>query len=163
MTPQETVMLTRYAKACCPASQIDEYTPDAWHDLLGDLLLDDCREGVAAVAKRQPFISAAEIQAEVRRIRSDRISRNPLPAPPAELADDPERYRRAVQQGIQRIADGTKLHRAIAGGPLPGEPPAEWQQAREALGAPAPDKPDPRQVAAEQAEESRAKRAGEVA
>ena len=167
MTPTETVLLTRYVKACCPASQIDEYTPDAWHDLLGDLLLADCREAVAAVAKRQPFVAPAEIRTEVRRIRADRISRNPLPAPPPELADDPERYQRAVQQGIQRIADGRNLHRAIGGAPLPGEPPAEWQQAREALGKPAPDKPDSREVAAEQAQQSREERAkreqGEVA
>lgn len=162
MTPQETVLLTAYVKACCPQQAIGEYTPDAWHDLLGDLLLEDCREAVAAVAKRQPFVAPAEIRAEVRKIRDDRLARTPLPAPPAGLADDPGRYQQAVQAGIRRIADGHSLHRAIAG-PLPGDPPAEWQRAKESLAGPAPGKPDPRQVAAEQAAEARAKREGEVA
>ena len=37
MTPQETLLLTRYVKACCPQQAMDDFTPDAWHDLLGDL------------------------------------------------------------------------------------------------------------------------------
>ena len=86
MTPQETVLLTAYVKACCPQQAIGEYTPDAWHDLLGDLRLDDCREAAAAVAKRQPFVAPAEIRAEVRKIRDDRLARTPLPPPAAELA-----------------------------------------------------------------------------
>ena len=48
MTPHETLLLTRYVKACCPQQAIDEYTPDAWHDLLGDLSLADCRAAVVA-------------------------------------------------------------------------------------------------------------------
>jgi hypothetical protein len=164
MKQTETVILTEYVQDCCPQQHIGEYTADAWHDLLGDLDLEDCRLAVQAVARRQPFVAPAEIRAEVRKIRDDRLARMPLPAPPAELADDPGRYQRAVQAGVKRIADGTSLHRAIAGAPLPGEPPEAWQQAREALEEPTPVKPDPRQVAAEQAEESRAKRErGEVA
>ena len=115
MTPQETLMLTRYVKACCPQQAIDEYTPDAWHDLLGDLALADCRAGVTAVARRQPFVAPAEIRAEVKRIRDDRLARTPLPAPPAELADDPERYRRALAANVARFADGLTVRKAIAG------------------------------------------------
>jgi hypothetical protein len=156
VTEEEALVLTRYVKACCPGQHIDKYTPDAWADLLEDLDYADCELAAAAVAKRQPFVGVAEIRAEVRRIRSDRLARSPLPAPPAELADDPGRYQRAVQAGVKRIADGASLHRAIAGAPLPGEPPPAWQQAREALEQPAPVKPDPREVAAGQVAESRA-------
>ena len=120
--------------------------------------LDDCREAAAAVAKRQPFVAPAEIRAEVRKIRDDRLARTPLPPPAAELADDPGRYQRAVQAGIKRIADGASLHRAIAGAPLPGEPPETWRSAREALEEPAAEKPDPRQVAREQVAAARAER-----
>lgn len=67
MTHEETVLLARYVRACCPQQAIDEYTPDAWHDLLGDLELADCRAAVAAVAKRQPFVAPAEIITEVKR------------------------------------------------------------------------------------------------
>ena len=124
--------MPHYVKACCPQQAIGEYTPDAWHDLLGDLELTDCREAVAAVAKRQPFVAPAEIRAEVKHIRADRLARTPLPAPPAALADDPGKYQEAIQRGIQRIADGKNLHRAIAGAPLPGEPPPVWRRTKEA-------------------------------
>jgi hypothetical protein len=124
MTPQETVLLTRYVKACCPGSQIDEYTPDAWHDLLGDLSLSDCRDAVAAVAMRQPFVAPAEIRAEVKRIRSDRIGRALIPPPPAELADDPQAYRKALAESVRAAADG---HAPLAedGPKVIGPPPGQ--------------------------------------
>lgn len=52
-------------RACCPQQAIDAYTPDAWHDLLGDLDVMDCRRAVAAIVKRQPFVAPAEIRAEL--------------------------------------------------------------------------------------------------
>ena len=157
MTPQETVLLAAYVKACCPQQAMGEYTPDAWHDLLGDLPLDDCRAAVMAVAKRQPFVAPAEIRAEVRKIRDDRLARTPVPAPSAELADEPGRYQMAVRREVKRIADGLDIRKAIGPGgkPLPGDPPAEWQQAREAIRPPELAPADPRQIAAEQAAESR--------
>jgi hypothetical protein len=164
MTPQETVLLAAYVKACCPQQAMGEYTPDAWHDLLGDLPLDDCRAAVAAVAKRQPFVAPAEIRAEVRKIREDRLARNPVPAPSGELADEPGRYQRIIQANVRRIADGMDVRKALGGGkPLPGDPPAEWQQAREAM-RPAELAPaDPRLIAAAQAAESRRLRGEEEA
>lgn len=157
MTPPETVLLTEYVRACCPQQAIGEYTPDAWHDLLGDLDLAECRAAVVAVAKRQPFVAPAEIRAEVKKIRGDRLARTPLPAPPAALADDPERYRAALAANVARVADGMTVHKALAG-PLPGDPPAEWQKAREAITPPEQVKRDPREVAREQVEEARARR-----
>jgi hypothetical protein len=159
VTPQETVLLVRYVKACCPGSQIDEYTPDAWHDLLGDLELADCKDAAQAVAKRQPFVAAAEIRAEVKRIRETRLARTPLPAPPADAADRPGRYQQIIAANVKRIADGMDARKALgAGAPLPGDPPSEWQQARESLKPPDPATPDPREVALEQVKEARAKR-----
>ena len=165
MTPQETVLLAAYVKACCPQQAMGEYTPDAWHDLLGDLPLDDCRAAVMAVAKRQPFVAPAEIRAEVRKIRDDRLSRTPVPAPAAELADEPGRYQMAVRREVKRIADGLDIRKAIGKGgkPLPGDPPAEWQQAREAIRPPELAPTDPRLIAAEQAAESRRLRGAEEA
>jgi hypothetical protein len=113
MTPKETVVLARYVKACCPGSQIDEYTPDAWHDLLGDLPLAACREAVVAVARRQPFVSASEIRGEVLRVRAERLKDTPVPAPPPELLDDPEAYKAYLRQSAKRIADGKPELRAI--------------------------------------------------
>jgi len=159
MTPQETVLLAAYVKACCPQQAMGEYTPDAWHDLLGDLPLDDCRAAVAIVAKRQPFVAPAEMRAQVRKIREDRLARSPLPAPSGDLADEPGRYQRIIQANVKRIADGMDARRALGGGkPLPGDPPAEWQQARAAMRAPDVPAANPRLIAAEQAAESRARR-----
>jgi hypothetical protein len=69
MTPRETVILTRYVKALCPQQAIDEYTPNAWHDLLGDLSAVECRAAAIAVARRQPFVAPSEIIAECGRAR----------------------------------------------------------------------------------------------
>jgi len=117
MTPEEAVILTAYVKACCPQQAIGEFTPDAWHDLLGDLSLADCREAVVAVAKRQPFVAPAEIRAEVRRIRDERLEATPIPAPPAELLDDDDAYKRHLRESAKRIADGESGLRMIGGAP----------------------------------------------
>jgi hypothetical protein len=154
MTPKETVMLARYVKACCPQQQIDEFTPDAWHDLLGDLSLDDCRNAAAAVAKRQPFVAPAEIRAEVRRIRDDRLSRAVLPAPPPEIADYPVRYRASLAASISSIANGRSVRRALEAPGRGSEPPAAYTEARDGLGQ-ASRKPTPQEIAAQQAEDAR--------
>lgn len=73
MNPTESLALTRFVRAACPQQKFDEYTPDAWHELLADLQFADCRAAVTALGKRQPFISPAEIRTEVVRIRAERI------------------------------------------------------------------------------------------
>lgn len=129
MTPREAVLLTRYVKACCPQQQVDEYTPDAWHDLLGDLDLDECRQAAAAIARRQPFVAPAEIRAEVRRLRDDRISRLPLPAPSPDEAVDPRVYRDRLAEIVQRAGDGRMPFKAITAG-RGAEPSDEFKAAR---------------------------------
>src|SRR5690349_8618255 len=113
MTPKEAVLLTRYVKACCPQQQIDEYTPDAWHDLLGDLSLADCRAAVAEVAKRQPFVAPSEIRAEVKRTREARITAAKIPPPPPELTNDPDAYSAALHAARVAAADGRDPEIAI--------------------------------------------------
>lgn len=178
MKPQETLILTRYVKACCPQQAIDEYTPDAWHDLLSDLALADCREAVAIVAKRQPFVSPSEIRAEVRRIREARIARSVIPAPSRELTDDPAAYRRALATSIRQAADGqgepAEARLAITGGPArptarEGRPPATLRSAlaefRAALGPARRRRPssDPQQIARQQAAKARERREAQEA
>jgi hypothetical protein len=163
VTPSEAVALTRYVKACCPQQQIDQYTPDAWHDLLGDLELADCLAAVREVCKRQAFIAPAEIRTEVRRVRRERLERAPVAAPPAELTDDPGKYREALKGEIKRIADGFSVTRAI--GALPGTPPAPVAEVRKALGPaipPAERTLPPEEIARRQAAESRAARGAPV-
>lgn len=106
MTPTETVVLVRYVKACCPHQAMDEYTPDAWYDLLGDLALADCKQAVQAVARRQPFVAPAEIRSEVRRIQDERLASIPIPPPPPELLDDPPAYIARLRESAKQIASG---------------------------------------------------------
>lgn len=106
MNRPEAVMLCRYVKACCPQQAIDEYTPDAWFDLLGALAFDDCKAAVIALAQRQPFVAPAEIKTEVKRLRRDRIvAFGPL-LPPAELDGDPAETNRWLVATTKRIGDG---------------------------------------------------------
>ena len=115
MTPQEAVVLARYVRALCPQQKFDEYTPDAWHDVLGEYRLDTARAAAATVAKRQPFVSPAEIIAEIKQQRGDRATDFQGPGLPAEVPDaDPDDvhgYLAALRAQRVRAADGMELKR----------------------------------------------------
>lgn len=106
MNRQEAVALARYVKACCPQQAIDEYTPDAWHDLLGDLDLDACRRAAARVARRQPFVAPAEIRVELQAERRERLAsrRSDIFMPHGDTADDVPAYLREVRRRIRAVA-----------------------------------------------------------
>lgn len=106
MTPTEAVKLCRIVAAACPQQALDEYTPDTWHDLLGDLEFADCRAAVGVIGMRQPFVAPSEIRTEVRRIRAERIARSVIPAPAPELCDNPRAYQRVLAGSLKQAADG---------------------------------------------------------
>lgn len=127
MNHEETAVLCRYVKACCPQQAIDEFTPDAWHDLLGHLTLTDCRTAVANVAGRQPFVAPAEIRGEVRRIRSGRLEG--FQYVPVEGDKDPQVYLAALRAQRTAVADGRReAAPAIEGGTTRDVPAllAQW-------------------------------------
>ncbi|GGV46141.1 zinc finger domain-containing protein [Streptomyces spectabilis] len=113
MNPNETVMLARYVKALCPQQKFDEFTPDAWHDVLADFRLADARAAAATVARKQPFISPAEIIAEIRKQRDDRADGYQGPGLSAEIPDadpdDVQAYLSALRGQRTRAADGLEL------------------------------------------------------
>ena len=170
MNREQTVVLTRLVKAACPQQAMDRYTPDAWHDLLADYDFDDCRAAMKIIGQRQPFMAPAEIIAEVRRIRNERIARSVIPAPPAGLADDPRAYQRALQAATRQAGDGELPPMAPvialpgAGRSDDGRPVtlgAAVSQLRKALGPGRPPRPAPgdeRQIARDQAAALRAAR-----
>lgn len=132
-----------------------------WLGQVGDLDYADASQAVQDHYRdSREWIMPADIRRRVKAIRADRLARKPLPAPPAEVADQPGRYQQIVAANVKRIADGFAPPPAIGGAPLSGDPPAEWQQARESLKPPDPVKPDPREIALEQVKEARAKREG---
>jgi len=69
MNSQEAAVLCRYVSALCPAQKIDEYSADAWFDMLGDLPLPIAKLAAVEVAKRQPFVAPADIHTMVGRMR----------------------------------------------------------------------------------------------
>lgn len=115
MTEEETVVLARYVRALCPQQKFDEYTADAWHDVIGDYSLTAARAAAAAVARRQPFVSPAEIIDEIRNQRADAAVDFQGPGLPAEIPDaDPDNvaaYLAAVRDQRHRASNGQQLKR----------------------------------------------------
>jgi hypothetical protein len=100
---REAVVLVRYVRALCPSQKIDEFTPDAWFDLLAGYDLDDCRAACAQLAVRQPFIAPSEIIDEVRKARRDRLENFTYDPPPAER--DPK-YLDRLRGQLRAVASG---------------------------------------------------------
>ena len=127
MNSQEATLLCRYTKACCPAQKFDEFSPDAWFDLLGDLQLNDAKDAVRALAQTQVFVAPAEIRAKVARLRADRAAYVSIPPYPHQLANNPKAEIEWREAFKDRIADGF-------------EPEAAEAWANQAMGI----KPEPR-------------------
>lgn len=153
MTPKETVLLTRYVKACCPQQVMDEFTADAWHDLLADLGLEECRAAVVTVARRQPFVAASEIRAEAKRARRETEGRHRI----RDLLN-PAAYRRQVEAADSRTLAliQAKAGRTLA---IDGPPPLPREPAPAPAGRPLTD---PQAEALRQVARSRELRGAEV-
>lgn len=105
MTPTEATNLTRVVRSICPQQAFDEYSADAWYELLSDLRAEDCTNAVRNLGQRQVFIAPAEIRSEVRRIRSERLASTPDPIPPADMT--PAETIEWLRDTRRAIADGT--------------------------------------------------------
>lgn len=73
MTQDEAIMLLEYVAAACPAQRIGEFTPDVWGELFAPYSLDESRTAVLVVARQQPFIAPADVIAEIKARRAERI------------------------------------------------------------------------------------------
>jgi hypothetical protein len=128
---QETAILVRVVRATCPAQKIDEYTPDAWHPILAGISLEDARQAVAALGAELPFIAPADIVKHVRKTRTDRARRLPMPCPNVVFGvsegDEIRAIERAMADGlITTLAEvyayeawGGSLHLAWQRGTFP--------------------------------------------
>jgi hypothetical protein len=104
----DVVALVAYATQLQPAQQFDEYTADAWFDVLGDLKADagQARQATAAVAKTERWIYPSAIRAELETIlrnttppeRAAILATPPLP--PDERAAAVRRGRAACDAAI---------------------------------------------------------------
>lgn len=69
MIKKEAIALCRFVQACCPQQKFDEFTPDAWLDILEDLPYGLAKLAAKQVAKAQPFVSPAEILSMTNQMR----------------------------------------------------------------------------------------------
>ena len=113
MNATEAAVLCRFVKACCPQQKFDELTPDAWALLLSDVTLVDAKEAAITVAKRQPWVSPAEILAEVYRSHRGAAFSLGHIIPPRELADLPHRENAWKRTLRAAVVDGCDEARAI--------------------------------------------------
>ncbi|WP_326646084.1 hypothetical protein OG884_15645 [Streptosporangium sp. NBC_01755] len=124
MTPVEAAVLTRRLIRLWPQQRIEDGTPDEWYvAALHAVDYQDADNALNNLVGVNTFVSLAEILAEVRRIRESRIARHPMPAPPAELTDNPGAYRDRVIQSTKQLADGLDVGRVLALGS--GRPPTD--------------------------------------
>jgi len=73
MNSQEATALCAYVHQLCPQQRFNEHTPDVWGDVLAPYALDEARAAVVTVASRQAFVAPAEIIAEIKARRAERI------------------------------------------------------------------------------------------
>ena len=114
MTPEETVDLLTVA-AAFDQRTVGEGDAMAWYSVVGDLPFADARQAVLSYyAVTRERIMPADVRTEVRRMRNERIKEaGGVPAPPAELLDDPEAYRAALRAAATALADGRDPHEAM--------------------------------------------------
>lgn len=89
MKRTEVAALVGYTSQLAPAQRFDEYTPDAWFDVLGDLPAnyEQARQAVAAVAKREKWIAPSAIREELKA-----ILRAANPPPKAAAIEAPSKF-----------------------------------------------------------------------
>jgi hypothetical protein len=120
---QEAVILTRYVRAMCPQQKFDEYTADAWHNILNGYSLDEARTAVDRhITAGHAFVAVGEIITEIRKARNDRLERHTEAEPPAGDTGD-HAYRAALIAERRAIAAGYTEPR-----PVPALPPGSSEQ-----------------------------------
>ena len=136
-----------------------------WEGLVGDLPATDAQAAVIThYRESREWIMPADVRGRVKAMRRDRLDRGTVPAPPAELTDEPGKYQAALQSRVREFADGRSVQRAI--GRLPSETPPPIAEVRKALGPalpPAERLLPPEEIARRQAAESRAARGAPIA
>lgn len=96
----EATALIAYIKQVAPAQRIDEYTADAWADVLEDIPFEPARLAAKAVLKREPFVAPYAIIEEYKRQRAKTLeSASPGETIPAADPDDPRAFLRALRSG----------------------------------------------------------------
>ncbi|PZG93490.1 hypothetical protein C1I97_28640 [Streptomyces sp. NTH33] len=130
MTPTETVRLVGPVAATCPSAHLEETTAQARYLLLADLDATDAWTAVIRLGRQRHHI-AADILAEVRAVRGERLARAPLPLPDTD-PDAPRRYRAELLASVNAITSSASTRRPS---PRPIRLPSRRPEARRRLEA----------------------------
>jgi hypothetical protein len=106
MIQQEWVVLFRYVRAMFPQQRFDEYTADAWYDVLGKYDPYALKTAIAAHAAKKPFISPAEIIAAVSDASVERVGE--FVYEPADPDETPEQYLANLRRQLAQVAAGER-------------------------------------------------------
>ena len=106
MNETEVVELVAILSQIAPAQKLDEYTADTWYELLDDISFGDARKAMTRVAKRQSFVAPADIRAEVKVIRRERLDKADSTFVYTGDPDDTAEYQRQLRAHIRAIGDG---------------------------------------------------------
>lgn len=133
MNAKETTRLCRIITSLNPAQKFDAETPGVWHAVLVNIPIGDALDAVKVIAQRSPWISTADICAEVGRIRKSRVQASKAvdELVPNVDPDDPVAFKAERLAIMRAAADGHLDPEAYAasGQTLSGVP------ARRAIGA----------------------------
>ncbi len=123
MIKTEAAALCRYLQACCPQQKFDQFTSDAWFDLLADMPYGLAKLAAQRVASRQPFVSPSEIIATAKAMRkavdphiTDTLNEVEGWAPDDPDADYPA-WARSRRARVGWLVDYAIAHGAVAFGP----------------------------------------------
>jgi len=94
--------------------KVTEEAATMWAQILGGLDPEDCARAITQhFTDSTEWLMPAHVRAGVRRIRSERLSREPEPVPDAD-PDDVGAYLAAQRAQRYRRADGTERARPVA-------------------------------------------------
>lgn len=125
MTVEEVIDLLTTA-AAYDRRTVGETDVIAWHRAVADLDVLDAQDAVVGhYSETTEWLMPAHVRKRVKAIRAARAAIDPVPAPPAELADRPADYKAALQNAVAKMARGFALPRQIAAKVEPNEEFAE--------------------------------------
>lgn len=102
----EWVAVFHYIQAMFPHQRFDEYTPDAWYEVLGEYDMYTVKAAVNVQATKKPFVSAAEIIAAIRDTSADRIGE--FVYEPGDPDETPEQYLANLRRQLAQVAAGER-------------------------------------------------------
>jgi hypothetical protein len=116
MNITEAVRLLRKIKAYRPHQEMDEFTAEAWAEILEDVDYVDANEAVKQLGSEIPYIGTDDVAKRVRHIRTRRVTDGEADLIPGPDFTVPQ-YLAWLRDSRRRLADGETA--AEINGPQP--------------------------------------------